>query len=737
MTPERFDALVAALLDGSISDAERDELGIALESDLERVRLVTELLRLEPILKDALSQEPASGGFPRRVQDALASKDQTSTQQFTAAVLEKLQDAPPTPHAPPIPVRARWNRWLIGASSAAAILVIALALGGFFKGAQIAELDAAEARVFVLDGSREVPAARRVPLYRRQGVRCESGTARIVFPDGSFVTVPTNCEVQSIDDSYAGNRGPSVVLKSGELHANVQPQANGSAFRVVTPSAVIKVIGTRFSVSEGNSATRLDVHEGKVELKRAVDGEKVDVVAGYFAVAASNVDMTPAPLGKPALSAISYVGDEGNDTIVGAGIQNDGTVVLAANLDGNWEGRASVELPGSTRESKGTLIRLASNGRSVLSVVRVCAAINDLSLDAAGSIYLAAGSEGVIKLNAAASRIEWRASTDLPCVRVDSGIDGTVAALTGNGKEPGRIDLFSNAGRVVGSVKAPYTSNDVAIDSTNRLVFLAGSRPGNSERGETGGVAYLNAYHWDGSEAWRNYGFDPSIETNLRSHTSCERIAIGNDGKLYGAFLSIGGNSIFARDPKTFATEVPDSGNDLFSRTHATGHTYLTFVARFEPLRGDYLAGQFLLGRDASGKGTDISPVGGGIAADYAGRIYLAGKAAFGGPLSRDAWSSKEFSGHEGFFCVFDADLQHRASYSTFNRNAVGGSALHCVAVPRRKELQGAYALAGSISPDAGGVRTLNAIQNTQNKHTEGFFVISGFNGFSSVEGTE
>jgi hypothetical protein len=144
-----------------------------------------------------------------------------------------------------------------------------------------------------------------------------------------------------------------------------------------------------------------------------------------------------------------------------------------------------------------------------------------------------------------------------------------------------------------------------------------------------------------------------------------------------------------------------------------------------------------LLGRDSNGKGTDISPVGGGIAADQEGRVYLVGKASFGGPPSRGAWSTKEYSGQEGFLCIFEPDLQRRTLFTTFNKNNQGGSILHCVAVPRRKELLGAYALGGTLAPDSEGVRTLNAIQNTHNKSLEGFFVISGFNGFNNVDGSE
>ena len=314
---------------------------------------------------------------------------------------------------------------------------------------------------------------------------------------------------------------------------------------------------------------------------------------------------------------------------------------------------------------------------------------------------------------------------EFPCVRLDAASDGTIVALLESARNKGRVEVFASNGERISAFAAPYVPNDVAVDTVHRLVYVGGTRPGQTARGEIGGVAYLDAFKFDGTVAWKNYGIDPGTKTDLKSHTSCERLSMGADGKLYGAFLSIGGSHIFSRDPKSIESKVKLHGTDAYSQAYATGHTYITFVARFDPGTGGLLAGQLLLGRDKTRKGTDVSPIGGNIVADEQGRIYLVGRAESGGPAVTGSFGRADFSGHEGFFCIFSSDLQRREFYTSFNSTAQGGSALHTVAIPRNRGTGPAFALGGSVYADSGGMRVVNAQQPAKSTGQDGYFSIS------------
>ena len=55
-------------------------------------------------------------------------------------------------------------------------------------------------------------------------------------------------------------------------------------FVLVTPHARVSVVGTRFTVSVAEAASRVDVTEGRVRVERAGGGGTRDVEAGHHAI---------------------------------------------------------------------------------------------------------------------------------------------------------------------------------------------------------------------------------------------------------------------------------------------------------------------------------------------------------------------------------------------------------------------------------------------------------------------
>lgn len=95
----------------------------------------------------------------------------------------------------------------------------------------------------------------------------------IEFLDGSRIRVsgPTALTLSE------GKEGKRVRLRNGVLSAKIMPQVEGCHFRVDTNFAELAVLSTQFNVVADESSTRVAVNEGRVEVRRLVDGKTVVV----------------------------------------------------------------------------------------------------------------------------------------------------------------------------------------------------------------------------------------------------------------------------------------------------------------------------------------------------------------------------------------------------------------------------------------------------------------------------
>jgi hypothetical protein len=141
----------------------------------------------------------------------------------------------------------------------------------------------------VLDpaGPREARAG--MPFGSGEGLE---GAALLRFTDGTKIDLAPNTLIKEIVEDAAGKR---IVLASGSLTGDIAKQPSGKPLIFVTPHAVAKVVGTALRLTVDARSTRLDVREGKVQLKRSSDNKAVDVAAGFFAVAGDG-DFAPKPL---------------------------------------------------------------------------------------------------------------------------------------------------------------------------------------------------------------------------------------------------------------------------------------------------------------------------------------------------------------------------------------------------------------------------------------------------------
>ena len=375
----------------------------------------------------------------------------------------------------------------------------------------------------------------------------------------------------------------------------------------------------------------------------------------------------------------SYLGSSGfDDAVVGARIQSDGTLVLAANLGADAARRLKVRSTGDAAKS-GCVLRLKSDGTKVLSMARVAAAVSDLALDDKDRIYLAAGDDGLLTMTPQADRVVGRKSLKT-CTRVDAGRDGHFAALA-----EGRIHVFSPNGAALGSAKGKAYTCDVCIDSASKTVVFCGFRNARAHDGRRTypvQICYIHGLSYQGERKWANYdwstdrGSDRFLNkpTNNMADTRADRCTIGRDGKLYATFQVAGGNHIFRYSPTDITRKAPIAGGDKHHQFHNSRAEHKCFFARYEPATGKYLAGQQFCGRLSSGRANAVVTKNGEIHADETGRVYLVGAAAYGLPLTLNP-DGGDYTGG-GFILVMSPDLRTRLLCT---RPCAGKGAPHAV----------------------------------------------------------
>jgi hypothetical protein len=430
----------------------------------------------------------------------------------------------------------------------------------------------------------------------------------------------------------------------------------------------------------------------------------------------------PAALGgEYTISASSYLGDASDaDAVRGAGIQPDGKVVLAANI-GSAEpgGVASANLNGATASSGGAVVRLSPDGTRVLSVTRVGAEVTDLALAPDGTIYVAAGTGGLVRLGPDGAPVVWSTVPASGAARrVDVGSDGTSAVLAG-----GRVLVHDSKGSLLGEFATVEMTEDVCVDGASKTVAFCHWRNAHA-LGNPVQIAGIRGMTYDGRQKWKDYGWssdDLNRPENNMADTRAYRCAVGADGKLYCAFECAGGNHQFRYDPQDVMTKVRIVGGDKYHEFYNTKSEHKTFFGRYDPATGAYLLGQQFTCRLSSGSGNTVRTKDGAIFADSLGRVYLGGASAYGLPMSFTPPGTGDYTGG-AWFLVMSRDFTTRLYCTRLN---VGGTT-HAVAARVLPDGRTAVAWAGRAK-DGNPLYVKSALQPAAAGGTQdGFFAVVG-----------
>jgi len=199
----------------------------------------------------------------------------------------------------PAPRKDRWN-WLIGAGMAA---IFVLYIFGRILMPFSADRITPVARITFLGSAGFIERDSRLILAEPEmligeGDIVKSGDVSVLGGRGlQFVFINDEKTIVDLIENSdvrvsSSSAGKHLDLRRGKMTAAVQPQPEGKPLRLTTGYADVKVVGTRFSLEDGDKSTRLEVQEGKVELTRKTDGESVEVQRGFFV----DADAQKAPL---------------------------------------------------------------------------------------------------------------------------------------------------------------------------------------------------------------------------------------------------------------------------------------------------------------------------------------------------------------------------------------------------------------------------------------------------------
>ncbi len=369
------------------------------------------------------------------------------------------------------------------------------------------------------------------------------------------------------------------------------------------------------------------------------------------------------------VSAATYLGTAGDDTLNAVDIAPDGALVAGGALP-NYLPPAGTGLFTLLGGGPGAIMRLDETGQRALSLTRIGDTVADLEVSNDGQI-VACGSFGVALLNAEANDVVWSADPGDGAKRCAIGAaDGTVALTVG-----GTVYTYANDGTALGSWAANGKGEyDVAVDSTNAIVIVTSY----TQASANWKSAFMRAWSYDGTSRWQSYDFNSN--DGLGADTEGKRVAIGRDGLLYFAATINGGTgfSIFARDPLNLSQSAGDRTvkTDNYNNPTNIGSVSMTWYGRYNPADGSLLLGQSLLTRRTSdGKGNSIAPEA--IMADEQGRVFVAGR-MFCCIANRDALQivGQPVGGYqsgEPYFLAVSPDFEERIVWTPFA--AAGGAA--------------------------------------------------------------
>lgn len=320
--------------------------------------------------------------------------------------------------------------------------------------------------------------------------------------------------------------------------------------------------------------------------------------------------------------ATSYLGGAENDQGNAIAVQADGTVVIAGRFSALPAAGTTRVLLGAAADAQGAILRFIDNGTTLASITRLGDSVDDMVLAPADDGIIAIGPFGLVKLSADGSAVDWSQSGgDIARVdnsaiyssgrRVDVAENGDIAILGnqsdgGNGFN-GKIHLFDASGNPIetGSFVIPVedigggtyseTWEDIAIDSSRKLVFVTGKAQRCSAYQSSFLLAHSYASADFGRERWQSFTLwcSGADAENLGADARGKRV-VYQDDFLYFVGNADGGNNLFTRKAQDHTiSQTANVQIDRWNNGAGFGSGALGYFAKMDPAVGTLVNGQF------------------------------------------------------------------------------------------------------------------------------------------------
>jgi ferric-dicitrate binding protein FerR (iron transport regulator) len=191
------------------------------------------------------------------------------------------------------------SSWLAGAFLLALIGLIGWGIGDWRRQSRPIAVPPTRATVATLRGLegaawRVVADNREIKISPGHAFRSgdtlrvgESSVAEVVLADGSRIGLGIGSMLR-FPDPQESPRG-ELYLARGMAEVRAMPQPSDRPLVIATVAARLTVLGTHFRLYTHADDSRVELIEGKVRFERRVDGQAVDVGAGQYAIATTQV----------------------------------------------------------------------------------------------------------------------------------------------------------------------------------------------------------------------------------------------------------------------------------------------------------------------------------------------------------------------------------------------------------------------------------------------------------------
>jgi hypothetical protein len=442
--------------------------------------------------------------------------------------------------------------------------------------------------------------------------------------------------------------------------------------------------------------------------------------------------------------------------IRGMAYQDDGTLVAGGVIHPGFFSGLGVTpqvLPSASADQHGVIVRMSEDGRTVLSVSVVGEAVADLSLDAGGNIYVAAGPTGILKLNPAADTLLWHYTpadmgiSQKLAHRIDTAANGMTAALMSPTTTYGvqtlavpDIALVHPDGSLhpvlMGGSGGTYTT-DIAVDTELERVWIAGWKNFRTWEGVTSfpvdvpifavrsyasdnfNERVIRGYDWESNDdngRWLN-----RLDNNM-ADTRTQRVTIAPNGDVYIGLEYDGGNTPLRYDPFDLSKPVQLVGGDTYHNNAFTSTVPKVAVIRLDRVTGAFKTGQYMTNRLASGADNTVRLRGGELLVDTVGRVHIVGDSAAGTPLTFDVLPGVYNGG--AIHWVLSPDLSTREMVT---RWAASGS-LNAIAISP----SGKIAVGGNLTGDT--MYRRRAMLSERQSSSDALLVVGDFANYYSFQ---